>query len=246
MTENRILPDDWKIGDTCYLVLNKKTGYSRKYKIVDYKEPYFLIVDDKGRYDNVSPVRIHRSKEDAMATVCCITPPPMTEKQKEDFIKELEQIRGRMNAQIDNCIKAVKEGENFPDHYVDETWLSSSTHHYKGRKPAAVVLPSGEKHEVETWLEMVKIILTDCASDPARHERMQEMCGKVYGKVRTIFAPTPKGMVHPVQVGDEDMFFEGHFDTETLFNILIDRILRYAGYDFYSVRIQCKTRIKRT
>ena len=149
-----------------------------------------------------------------------------------------------MNAQIDQCIASVKNGKDFPDHYVDETWLASSTHYYKGKKPLMVILPSGEEHPATKWLEVVKIILTDCNNDPECHERLLKMRDLVHGKQRTIFASTPDGMVHPVQVGDEDMYFEGHFDTETLFNTLINRVLRFAGYNYHRIRIQCRTRIK--
>ncbi len=169
----------------------------------------------------------------------------MTEKQKQDFIKELENIRGRINAQIDNCIQSVLNGDDFPACYQDETWMASSAHHYKGKKPAVIILPSGEELQVKKWLEVVKIILDDCNSDPVRHTRLMEICGKVHGKMRTIFAPTPDGMVHPIQVGNDEMYFEAHFDTETLFNTLINRVLRYTDYDYHKIRIRCRSRIKR-
>lgn len=39
---------DWKIGDTCFMITNKKRKYTREYTIVDYDGQFYGLHDKNG------------------------------------------------------------------------------------------------------------------------------------------------------------------------------------------------------
>ena len=50
-----------------------------------------------------------------------------------------------------------------------------------------------------------------------------EMCGKVAGRWRTILGRSPEEMDVPLKV-DEELYFEGKFDTEAMLNLSLIHI----------------------
>ena len=69
------------------------------------------------------------------------------------------------------------------------------------------------------------------------NERFMEMCGKVAGRWRTILGSSPKEMDVPIKV-DEELYFEGKFDTEAMLNMLEKKVLEPAGVDYSSIKIR--------
>ena len=63
------------------------------------------------------------------------------------------------------------------------------------------------------------------------------MCGKVAGRWRTILGSSPKEMDVPIKV-DEELYFEGKFDTEAMLNMLEKKVLEPAGVDYSSIKIR--------
>ena len=71
----------------------------------------------------------------------------------------------------------------------------------------------------------------------ARYEQaLQAQAGRVSGKKRALLASSDEGMRSPLPIGG-GLFLETHYDTETLLNILMNRILRPIGYDYSAIRV---------
>lgn len=64
-----------------------------------------------------------------------------------------------------------------------------------------------------------------------------EMYRKVAGRWRTILGSSPEEMDVPIKV-DEELYFEGKFDTEAMLNMLEKKVLESAGGDYSSIKIR--------
>ena len=78
---------------------------------------------------------------------------------------------------------------------------------------------------------------------PDIHERFMEMCGKVAGHWRTILGSSPEEMDVPLKV-DEELYFEGKFDTEAMLNMLEKKVLEPAGVDYSSIKIRYMAKVQ--
>ena len=60
--------NNWKIGDICYVVMNKTKGYVYPFRIKSITEKgyFFVISETNNSRHNVSPQRMYRTKEDAL------------------------------------------------------------------------------------------------------------------------------------------------------------------------------------
>ena len=72
------------------------------------------------------------------------------------------------------------------------------------------------------------------------NKELENLAGKVSGKKRTLLAKTSDGMRSPLKIG-ENLFMETHYDTETLLNILMTRLLIPIGYDYSSISVTVRT-----
>ena len=59
---------DWKIGDICYVVMNKTKGYVYPFRIKSITEKGYFFVESETNSSrhNLSPQRMFRTKEDAL------------------------------------------------------------------------------------------------------------------------------------------------------------------------------------
>lgn len=64
-----------------------------------------------------------------------------------------------------------------------------------------------------------------------------EMYRKVAGRWRTILGSSPEEMDVPINV-DEELYFEGKFDTEAMLNMLEKKVLESAGGDYSNIKIR--------
>ena len=64
-----------------------------------------------------------------------------------------------------------------------------------------------------------------------------EMYRKVAGRWRTILGSSPEEMDVPIKV-DEELYFEGKFDTEAMLNMLEKKVLEPAGVDYSNIKIR--------
>lgn len=159
-------------------------------------------------------------------------------------INTVEELRIQMHQDIDlkcdSIIERIKSGESLSesDNCIEKTMpLNSLSTFFKGKKITAVNFSDGREIAVSKWKEAVQIILQDCNSDEAMHNALIDICGKVYGKSRVLFADTPADMVAPIQI-DGDMYLETKFDVESLLNVLKNRILDFVGYDYSGISIK--------
>lgn len=60
---------EWKTGDTCFVVTNKKKRQSMEYKVLSFDGRYYFLESRTGSRINASPSRMFRSKEDAAASL---------------------------------------------------------------------------------------------------------------------------------------------------------------------------------
>lgn len=159
-------------------------------------------------------------------------------------INTVEELRIQMHQDIDlkcdSIIERIKSGESLSesDNCIEKTMpLNSLSTFFKGKKITAVNFSDGREIAVSKWKEAVQIILQDCNFDEAMHNALIDICGKVYGKSRVLFADTPADMVAPIQI-DGDMYLETKFDVESLLNVLKNRILDFVGYDYSGISIK--------
>lgn len=159
-------------------------------------------------------------------------------------INTVEELRIQMHQDIDlkcdSIIERIKSGESLSesDNCIEKTMpLNSLSTFFKGKKITAVNFSDGREIAVSKWKEAVQIILQDCNSEEAMHNALIDICGKVYGKSRVLFADTPADMVAPIQI-DGDMYLETKFDVESLLNVLKNRILDFVGYDYSGISIK--------
>ena len=83
----------------------------------------------------------------------------------------------------------------------------------KGKYPVALTFASGEVVLTPTWKKVVQTILKHCNEQPDMHERLMQLRGKVFGRMRTIPGKVPEEMDVTLQI-DKDLYVEAKFDTE--------------------------------
>ena len=69
---------------------------------------------------------------------------------------------------------------------------------------------------------------------------MQDNCGKISGKQRQILGKSSDTMKSPLKVG-ESLYFEAHYDTESLLNIMMHRVLDVVGYDYSKIKVSIRS-----
>lgn len=60
---------EWKTGDTCYVLTNKKKRQSAEYTVLSFDGRYYFLESRTGHHINASPSRMFRSKEEASASL---------------------------------------------------------------------------------------------------------------------------------------------------------------------------------
>jgi len=63
------LPDGWEAGDTCYMVTNKRKGYTSAYTVQGYDGKYFSLLNSAGNLYRASAWRMLRSHEAAVSSL---------------------------------------------------------------------------------------------------------------------------------------------------------------------------------
>ncbi|MFQ9532288.1 MAG: hypothetical protein ACLR1H_15270 [Roseburia intestinalis] len=141
----------------------------------------------------------------------------------EQLIEELrEEMLQLVNTKCDALLQMYRSGEqhtNVKDTIRESSLITVSPAELKGKRPLAVQFALGEWIETPTWRKVAQKILQTCNEQPDIHERFMEMCGKVAGRWRTILGSSPEEMDVPIKV-DEELYFEGKFDTEAMLNML--------------------------
>ena len=67
--QDREFPDGWRMGDTCFMITNRKKQLTDWYTVRGFDGRYFDLQDRRGNGVNASPRRLFRSREEALASL---------------------------------------------------------------------------------------------------------------------------------------------------------------------------------
>ncbi len=161
-----------------------------------------------------------------------------------NIFQELEDMRKRIlqeiNTEFDVIIENLSKDSNENPHehiqpYEMKYPLTAGPGIFKGKKPTSLITGK-EIIRIRTWKQLVEEIMKGCMTSEKYKKELEELAGKVSGKKRILLAKTSDGMRSPLQI-EENLFMETHYDTETLLNILITRILIPIGYDYSCISV---------
>lgn len=167
-----------------------------------------------------------------------------------DLVRELEQLKASLVKEIDEKISqmqeqikitsemaasAKKETEK-PEEYESVYSITTPSTFFKGKRPTGIIFPDQTRIDVPTWKKVFEEILIRCNEDLNFHQRLMNLRGKVQGRNRVLLSNKKDDMRSPVQI-DRTLYAETHYDTETLLNILLIRILKEIKYDYSGIQI---------
>jgi hypothetical protein len=110
---------------------------------------------------------------------------------------------------------------------------------FRGKKPVAILF-GDERITVKSWRGVLKTILSHCNQTTEHHERLMYLRGKVAGRDRVFLSASSDGMTHSIKI-DEGLYTEGHFGSEGMMHVLVQRILKHTGYDYSNICIILKS-----
>ena len=152
----------------------------------------------------------------------------------------LQEINTEFDVIIEHLSKDLNENSNeYIQPYEMKYPLTAGSGIFKGKKPTSVIIGS-ESISIRTWKQLVEEIMKRCMASEKYNKELENLAGKVSGKKRTLLAKTSDGMRSPLKIG-ENLFMETHYDTETLLNILMTRLLIPIGYDYSSISVTVRT-----
>lgn len=161
----------------------------------------------------------------------------------EEQIAMIESSRERMHRFIDEkydaMIECIRSGQPFQQAGIQRLDLAGPLFLFKGKKPMSIIYPDGNQVRVTTWREVAKELLRDCNSDPDRHEEMMRLRHVVSGNKRWILADSSQKMNLGIKI-DDDLYFEGKFDTEYLLKMLTEKIFDVVGYPYQMIEIEVR------
>ncbi len=167
-----------------------------------------------------------------------------------NYIEELEAMRRRIlqeiNTEIDILIERAKTEGNCRDTVAVKPYeirypLTAGGNIFKGKKPAFVIFGGEEPVSVTTWKQVVEEVMLRCISEPKYEKRLRAACGNVSGKKRVLLSETADNMRSPLEIG-KNLYMETHYDTETLLNILVSRILSPIGYNYAEIEVTIRNK----
>lgn len=168
-----------------------------------------------------------------------------------DILKELEAMRKRMIQEINTEFallieRAVLEGLTTELPPVEEAYesiypLSGGSKIFKGTKPTGVIFPDQSRVYVSTWKQVVSAIMAQCLKSNSNKAKLFSLSNSLSGRKRRLLAKFDTDMRSPLKLSD-NLYMESHYDTETLLNILTNRILDAIQYDYTGIQISIRNR----
>lgn len=154
------------------------------------------------------------------------------------LLEMIEKTRAGLHQIVDERCDALIHGmENGGSSQRRKAFsLYSNPVVFKGEKPESMTMPDGTVIETKNWRTVAAAILKDCNADAERHNRMMQLCGIAFGRFRSILSHEPLTMNVPLEI-DEDLYFEGKFDTEYLIRVMKEKVLDPVGYDYSGITI---------
>lgn len=162
----------------------------------------------------------------------------------KNLIREMiKDSRTRMHQLIDKRFDELLDSIENGKSILPETEilsLSSPPFLFKGEKPSAIIM-NGNIIPTPTWKLVVTTILRACNNEPTMHNRLMELRGSVSGRSRYILSDCPKDMNVPLKI-DDNLYFEGKFDSEYLIKMMTERVLKPIGFDYDKIDIVLRPR----
>jgi len=156
------------------------------------------------------------------------------QRARNQAIREVDEIFCDLINQLETSGEEVAR-ENKPTDYDEIYPLNYNAGEFKGRKPTSVIF-GREKVSVGTWTAVFSEVMRRCNSEPSKHQELMKLRNRISGRTRAILSDKPEGMRTPLRV-DNKLYVETHYDTPTLVHILLERILKPAGYDFSNIYV---------
>ena len=168
-----------------------------------------------------------------------------------DIIREMEAMRKRMiqeiNTEFDLLIeRALSEGLTMELPAAEESYesvypLAAGTRIFKGTKPTSVIFSDHSQVYVSTWKQVASAIMAQCLKSSENKAKLLALSNSISGRKRKLLAKTDADMRSPLKLCD-NLYMESHYDTETLLNVLTNRILDAIQYDYSSIQISIRNR----
>lgn len=168
-----------------------------------------------------------------------------------DIIKELEAMRKRMiqemNTEFDLLIeRAISEGLTMEPSAPEEAYesvypLAAGSKIFKGAKPTSVIFPDNTQVYVSTWKQVVSAIMAQCLKSNDNKAKLFALSNSISGRKRKLLAKSDADMRSPLKLCD-NLYIESHYDTETLLNVLTNRILSAIQYDYSGIHVSIRNR----
>lgn len=162
-----------------------------------------------------------------------------------NMIQEIEGARKRIlqevNTEFDILLDHISQFGNVSSQkeqtlpYEVKYPLTAGASLFKGHKPTSVII-NDIRYDVRTWKHVVKEILTQCIATEKYKEALFDNAGKISGRKRYLLACSDEDMRSPLNICD-NLYMETHYDTETLLNVLMNRILSPIGYDYSNIYV---------
>lgn len=161
---------------------------------------------------------------------------------KKELKELVNESRNRMHQLVDKrCDELLDCIENGTCIFDKPRMLSLSSPPFlfKGEKPSALVMKDGQIIPTNTWKSVATTILKACNDEPEMHKRLMNIRGSVAGRSRFILTGSPDEMNVPLKI-DEELYFEGKFDSEYLMKMMTERVLKPIGYDYSDINIMLR------
>lgn len=159
--------------------------------------------------------------------------------EKDKTIELLEESRSRMHRLIDErydeLLGSLADGRRISEKPRTMA-LTSSPFLFKGEKPVSLTMRDGRTIPTPTWKSVALAVLKDCNNEPEMHQRLMNLRGSVAGRTRFILSANHDDMNVPLKI-DDDLYFEGKFDSEYLMKMMTERVLNPVGYDCSGISV---------
>lgn len=160
-----------------------------------------------------------------------------------NILEEIEAARQRIireiNAEFDRMADSIsRNSDNItaePIQYEITYPITADSGIFKGKKPISVII-GGERTDVKTWKEIVKVVMEKCIESNDNIIKLYQLAGKISGQKRVLLANSGENMRSPIEITNH-LYMETHYDTETLLKILITRILAPIGYNTNEISV---------
>lgn len=151
-----------------------------------------------------------------------------TKEEQAKIREELKRIEV-MNKMMEICDANNGQG------IQQEMSLDSHRKLFLNRKPTQLRFPDGREFKVNTWKDVVQIVLEDCIGTEERLNKIRGLCGQIKGKYKVILDDNCEYMSRPMKIYD-GIYMETKYSNDVLISVM-QRILDGADYDYSKIYV---------